>query len=194
MPISFALNFEIRARQGQGIPVAAHLVPTQGAIDSEAKAAGGELRRGAAPGYLEQFGAAGSISLGDPNAGEGRRCVPTLGAENLAQLTQRNAGLPSGRGSAQAVGIAVLPGQITGSLLWPHGTRCRAHAAAVLGVKDMRPLAARPQCFPGCLAHRLLHFRACLAQAKSLAMGAIAESKAFGLVTVVVYQGESAHG
>ena len=144
MPVPFATNFEIFARQGQGIPVAAHLVPSQSTVDSEAKAAGGELRRGTVPSYLEQFGAAGCISLSDPNVREGRRSVPTLGAEDFAQLTQGNAGLPLGRGSAQAVGIAVLSGKVTSFLLGPDGARRLAHAAAVLGVIDMRPLAARP--------------------------------------------------
>src|SRR5437868_4960563 len=120
MPISSASNFEIRARQGQGIPVATHLIPAEGTIDREAKAAGGELRRGAVSGYLEKLGAAGNISLGDPDIRDGGWSLPALGAEDFAQLTERNASLPLGRGSAEAVGIAVLPRKITGSLLWPH--------------------------------------------------------------------------
>src|SRR5579863_6336736 len=99
MPIPSAPNIEIRARQGQGIPVAAHLVPAESTVESKVKAAGGELCRCAVPGYLEQLGAAGGISLSHSNAGDGRRSVPTLGAEDLVQLPQRNAGLPSGGGS-----------------------------------------------------------------------------------------------
>src|SRR5438445_3211383 len=103
MPIASASNFETRARQGQGIPVTAHLVPAEGTVDREAKAAGGELRRGTVPGYLEKLGAARNILLSDPDIHDGGRSVPALGAEDFAQLTQRNASLPLGRGSAEAV-------------------------------------------------------------------------------------------
>ena len=89
--------------------------------------------------------------------------------------------------------IGVLSGKIGSSLLRPDGACRFAHAAAVLGVIDMRPLAFRPQRFARSLAHCLLDFGSGFAQAKRLAVGAVAQSKAFGLVTVCVYQGEGPH-
>ena len=47
-----------------------------------------------------------------------------------------------GRGSAQAVRIPVLSGKVISSLLGPDSARRLAHTPAVLGVIDMRPLAA----------------------------------------------------
>ena len=55
--------------------------------------------------------------------------------------------------------------QVAGVLCRPDVARSFTHAAAVLGVIDVRSLAAEPQGLAGGLAYGALHLWACFTQA-----------------------------